>query len=95
MEDYFNHVVNNLGIDEMTILGVLQQMDADKPFKALKRNTLIEGSNLTVANFRKSLTKLEALSMVIVDARNKENLIHITEFGVEALNKNLEGVVEE
>lgn len=90
--DYFLTVVNSLKIDEVTILGFLQDQDADMEFKAIKRGYLFEISKLTEANFRKTLNRLEALQFVKISVGGKEHHVYISPFGKEALSISVEGV---
>lgn len=94
MHNYFNHIIENLTIDDLKVLGILSDEDATARFKALKRNYLSEVSNLTQAELRRIIYRLEALDFISVERIGKEHKFYLTNCGQMALNISLNGVVE-
>lgn len=85
VNEYFDHIIKHLTIEEMVILAVLNDMDATAAFKAMKRTEVLEQSKLTIAHFRKSIGKLLSTCLVNVVAGGKEQKVFLSEYGIEAL----------
>lgn len=94
MDFYFEEVVSQLHVEDLSILAQLQQNDADAKFKAIKNKHLMELTELSEFKYKKSLERLKALQFVdcVHDEQNKK--IFITRYGIEALQKSLKGVIE-
>lgn len=92
-ENYFQHIVSRLTLDEMDILGVLTDHDATATFKAMRKKEVYEKSGLTEANFRKVIYRLDAINFLETVTGNKEHLYYITNLGLMAVSQSLEGVV--
>ncbi|WEG18523.1 hypothetical protein PQ478_08575 [Alkalihalophilus pseudofirmus] len=90
--DYFEAIVGGLTIEELSCLGLLQEEDANAPFKAIPQKTLREELNLTTANFRRVILSLEAKQLIKVMRDRMKHNIYITHYGVDALTLSLEGV---
>lgn len=93
MESYFKHIISRLTFNEISILGILADNDATASFKALKKKTLYKESNLTEANFRKYIYRLDAINFIEAVTGNKEHMYYITNFGLDAIDQSLQGVV--
>jgi RIO-like serine/threonine protein kinase len=91
MEQYFDDIVNNLTIDEMTILGILYSNEANAAFKATRKEHLQKDSELTEAKFRKSIQRLDAIKFIDISTLNKEYRYFITSYGHQAVVKNMGG----
>lgn len=83
--NYFQVIVNNLSIDDLNILGILHDKNANVKFKALKKKELKEISELTDSNYRKTLYRLEIAQFIKIVTGEKDHKIFITEMGNEAL----------
>ena len=92
-EQYFQHVVSRLNLDEMNVLGILTDDDATATFKSMKKKELYERSGLSEANFRKIIYRLDAISFVETVTGSKEHMYYVTNFGLMAINQSLDGVV--
>jgi hypothetical protein len=57
VKEYFELIIRKLTIDEMAVLGILLDKDATAAFKSIKRNDLFQLSQLSIANFRKTMEK--------------------------------------
>jgi RIO-like serine/threonine protein kinase len=90
MENYTEHIISSLTANDMKILAVLETLEANATFKSVTRHMLRERSELTDFKFRKALNRLEALKFIAVSKEGKAHRVYVTEFGEEALNKNLE-----
>lgn len=84
MEDYFNLITSQLTAEEMNILTILARNGVTAVFKAMRRSELLEKSNLSEANFRKTLNKLQATYFVEINTTSKESKIYLTMFGQQA-----------
>lgn len=91
MNSYFDYIVSKLDLNELKILGILYDNNAITTYKAMLKKNVIEESGLTEAKFRKSLTKLEANCFVEIVTGSKSHKIYLTDYGVSALSKSLEG----
>lgn len=85
VNEYFDHIVKHLTIEEMSILAVLYDMDATAAFKAMKRTDILEQSKLSIARFRKTIGKLVSTCLVDVVTGAKEQKVFLTQYGIEAL----------
>lgn len=90
MESYFHHIVSKLSYDEMSVLGYLSDNLADAMFKSIKKKDVQNEINLSTANFRKALYRLEANRFIEINSNSKEHRLFITEFGQLALNEQLQ-----
>ena len=91
MDSYFEEIVSELTYDEMVILGLLSDQNANSVFKSIKKKSVQEQTNLTDANIRKSILRLEAKRFIEINSSSKEYRLYITEYGQLALNKQLQG----
>lgn len=91
MSDYFEHIIRQLTIEEMAILGILIDRDATAAFKSMKRSDVYERSDMSLANFRKTIGKLSATCLIDVVTGSKEHKMFLTSYGQQALEKSLEG----
>lgn len=90
MDQYFRDVVSSLTIEDIMILGILQDQDAISKQKSIKTTTILKISESTEAKFRKSMDRLTALQFVISNKDYKEHGLFISEYGVNALKNILE-----
>lgn len=90
--DYFNAIVKSLRLEELEILAVLSEKDADVPFKAIKNSELIKLVNLTKFKHSKVLNRLQAMQFIDEIKNERASKVFITPFGVKALQKSLKGV---
>lgn len=89
MSDYFSHIVKRLSFDDMNVLSILFDKDAVAKFKAVKKSEVFNSSELTEANFRKVVYRLDAINFLETVVGNKEHRYFITNFGVKAINDSL------
>lgn len=90
MGNYFDHIISKLTINDMSILGVLADNQANVAFKAMRKKDVFDQLKMSEANFRKSLYRLEANQFIEVDTVDREHKLYITEYGQIALNQSLE-----
>lgn len=95
MESYLDEISESLSINELSILGLLRDNNADAKFKSMKRSKLMEISNLSIADFRKVINRLESTLFIVIVTGQKEHKIFITEFGQYALSKSLAKIDKE
>lgn len=88
MMDYFQTVVSDLTIEDLTVLGILHDNEATSNFKSLKYQKVIDLSNLTKAKFYKTIHRLTANKLIETIA-GREYQMYITNFGILALEKSL------
>jgi transcription initiation factor IIE alpha subunit len=91
-DDYFKSVVSSLTIDDMKILGILYDHEADAGFKALLNADVCSSSGLSEATYRRIIYRLEANKFIEIINVKKQNAIYITKFGISAVLKSVEGV---
>ncbi|WP_299831288.1 hypothetical protein [uncultured Metabacillus sp.] len=89
MNDYFSYILSNLSLNELSVLGILSDNQANLVFKSMKKKTIQDLSQLSTAKFRKSLDRLEANRFIEIVTNEKEHKIYITEYGQIALNQSL------
>ncbi len=89
MNNYFPYIISKLTIDDMTILGILSDQQANAVFKSVKKRDVLKKASLSEANFRKSTYRLEANGFIEIVKTDREHKIYITEFGQIALNESL------
>lgn len=92
MHEYFDHVVESLNIDDISVLGILADNDATAKFKAMRKKDVFSRSGLTEAKYRKVLHRLDALNFIEVVIGGKEHKFYINDFGLFAIEKSLEDV---
>lgn len=91
-EDYFDHVVSSLTFEDMQLLGTLYAQEATASFKSLKTSTVQELTGLTEATYRRTVSRLLANRFIEIIPVKKQNSVYITQYGIAALMKNVEGV---
>lgn len=89
MDNYFYEIVNSLSIDDLRILGILNDNEAEIKFKAITKGNVFEESKLSAAKFRKSLYRLEIAKFIEIIKDQKEHSIIITQIGEKALFTSL------
>lgn len=89
MDNYFAEILSSLSHDDLKILGILNDEEANLKFKAIKKKTVGDISDLTEANFRKAIYRLEAIKFINVVTGQKEHKLFITDFGQRALFESL------
>lgn len=94
-ENYFLHIVNRLTIDDISVLGVLIDNKATAPFKAMKKKELSEVADISEANLRKTIYRLDVANFVETVTGIREHKLYVTDLGVLAIEKSLEGEMEE
>lgn len=90
--DYFKSVVSSLTVDDMNILEILYTKEADAAFKALLNSDVLTHSRLSEATYRRIIYRLEANKFVEIINVKKQNAMYITQYGIEAIIKSVEGV---
>lgn len=81
MEEYFRKIVSNLILEDMLVLGYLDDKGLDTAYKAVKRSEIQEETNLTQSLLRKVIYKLESTNLIEIDVKSKEHKIYITNYG--------------
>lgn len=92
MESYFKDVVSSLTIDDMKILGVLYDKEADVGFKAIVNSEVVTASGLSEATYRRIVYRLVANKFIEIINVKKQNALYITQYGVNAILQSVEGV---
>lgn len=90
MSSYFDYISSKLTLDEMLILGYLNDKQANTAFKSVKRKQILEEIKLTMSRFRNALLKLDASGFIETVTGTKEHRIYVTEYGQMALSKQLQ-----
>lgn len=94
LREYFEQIVQQLSIEEIAVLGILLDQDATAAFKAIRRQEVMQSSDLSLAQFRKTMEKLTATYLINVVTGGKEHKVYLTSYGTKALEKSLEEVNE-
>lgn len=92
MEGYLHFIVSKLTIEELSILGILNDKDATAAFKAIRRSLLFKESKLSTATFRKTVDKLTATQFLKIVTGGKEGKLYLSYYGQKALQQSLEEV---
>jgi predicted MarR family transcription regulator len=92
LENYFEHIMKSLTIEDVGILHILLEEDATAKVKSLRNVSLYERSQTTEAKYRKILNRLIATSFIETNTDYKEHSIFITEFGINAFEQTLENM---
>ena len=93
-DGYFEHIVTRLKIDDIALLAKLFDEDATVPFKAMSKKTLIDNLDISEANLRKTIYRLEAVDFVSAVTGTKEHKLYITDFGKLAIQEQFEEELE-
>jgi predicted transcriptional regulator len=89
--DYFDYVVNRMDIDELSVLGILFDNEATVVFKAIPGKDIMGMANLSKSKFYRLLNRLSSAGFVECSKGLNYSKIYLTQYGVEALEKSLEG----
>lgn len=92
MTNYFQEVTKSLTLNDMNVLAVLYDSEANASYKAMKNVELLEKTRLSEANYRKIIYRLAANKFVEIVNHQKFKTIYITTFGIEAIHTVLKGV---
>lgn len=92
MERYFNYVISSLSINDMYVLGTLQENDATAGFKAMPNNQIVVNVKLTESIYRRTINRLCANKLIETISVEKQNYFYLSEYGIAALSKSMEGV---
>jgi predicted transcriptional regulator len=95
VKEYFDHIIRQLAIEEVSVLGILLDRDATAAFKSVRRSQLYENSDMSLATFRKTIDKLKSTSFIEVVTTRKEHKVYLTSYGLLALEKSLKEVKAE
>jgi predicted transcriptional regulator len=90
--DYFDYIIKQLSIDEVSVLGILKDQDATAAFKSVRKSKLHVSSKMTLATFRKTIEKLKATRLIDVVTARKEHKVYLTSYGSKALETLLKEV---
>jgi hypothetical protein len=93
-DNYFDHIVNRLRLDDIGMLAKLFDEDATVPFKAMSKKTILEELKISEANLRKTIYRLEAVDFVQAVTGIKEHKIYITELGALAIQEQFKEELE-
>lgn len=87
MNEYFQTVVSRIKSEDITLLNILAKEGSIAAYKAIPRSRLMDLSELSDANFRKVLQKLQALCFIEIENSAKESEIYLTAYGQQAHGK--------
>lgn len=90
--DYFNDVVGSLTIDDMKVLGLLYDKEANAAYKAIVNSEVITHSELSEATYRRIVYRLAANKFVEIINVKKQSALYITQYGIAAVLQSVEGV---
>jgi hypothetical protein len=88
-ERYFQDVVNELGIEELHLLGFLYDNEATVGFKALKKEVVMQQANLSEAVYRRIIGRLSIAKFIESVNQSKHSALFVSEYGVAAIQKSL------
>jgi hypothetical protein len=92
MQDYFQHVANSLTHDDMKVLAILMDNEANAGFKAMKNADVLPATQLSEATYRRIIYRLSANKFVEIVTQQKMHMLYITEFGMNAIRTTVNGV---
>lgn len=92
MVNYFHSIVKSTSLDELQILGLLNDQDATETFKAISKREVMELLNFKRTKAQTLFSILESKNFItVVRDANMHKLI-INEFGQVALEESIKGV---
>jgi hypothetical protein len=86
MEQYWQHIIDSLTVDDANILGILLDSDSTTRIKAMQNANLCDKSELSEARYRKVVAKLIALKFIDVANDKKQYSYFINDYGQQALH---------
>jgi predicted transcriptional regulator len=87
MDQYFKSVLESLSNEDVSMLKLLNELQANAKFKAIKKKYVFELSGLTEATFRKVVYRLVAVQFIEPVYGGKEHKLVLTPFGEKALEQ--------
>ncbi|WP_099301850.1 hypothetical protein [Bacillus sp. Marseille-P3800] len=90
MELFFKSVANLTSNEELRILALLYEREADSIFKSISRKKIQDGLSFKEASLRKCLLLLQGKQFIQSNHHTKEIKYFISEFGIQALTYSLE-----
>lgn len=85
MDSYFTLLVNRLTLDDIEVLNTLIKHESTNRFSARTKKEILEMSELSEARFRKTISRLDANYFIDICTGNKDHLLYITEYGIQAI----------
>lgn len=85
MDNYFTSVIGHLSLEEIELLNLLTSSESTNRYSAQTKKELLQKSKLTEANFRKIMTRLEAMNLIEIVTGNKDHLVFVNEYGQNAI----------
>lgn len=86
MDSYFTSIVNRLTLDDIQVLNTLSKQESTNRFSARTKKEILDKSELSEAMFRKCINRLDAIHFIEICTGNKEHLVYITDYGLQAIN---------
>lgn len=83
---YFEHVVENMDSQEIQVLQIHSNENANAKYRSMHNTKLMIKSGLTEARFRTIITRLNAFRFVDVNTSYKVHSVIINRYGQKALN---------
>lgn len=83
--NYFEQVISRLSLEEIEILNSLTSQESLSRYTARSKQDLMEKTNLSETLVRKIISRLEAMCFVEVSTGNRRHLVHVTDYGLNAI----------
>mgnify|MGYP001156521968 FL=1 len=91
MEQHFTSLVERLTLEEIELLNYLINKEATTRFSGRTKQEIMSELNFSEPTIRKIICRLEAMNFIEVVAGNRKHLIHINQYGLQAIQKLYEG----
>ena len=83
--EHFQSLVDGLSLNDIEILNVLSSKESLSKYSGRTKKEVYESTQMTNSLFRKCILRLEAMKFIAIVPGSREHLLHITEFGQEAI----------
>lgn len=87
MDYYFQCIIENLSIDDFSILAILYDEGVNMSFKAISNKSIIEKLEMSKNKYFNHLAKLENNQFIQFAEGSRKSKIYLTQFGIMAIQK--------
>lgn len=85
MDNYFEYVLENITLQDLTLLKILNENGALSKFRAITLFSLKEKSEMSEAIFRKVFNSLSCMRFIETDKGSKDHRVYMSSYGKEVL----------
>jgi hypothetical protein len=89
MQQYFEAVCDSLTFEDINLLSILYDNDANAAFKSMKLKDVLHRTGYTESVFRRVMYRLNGGMLIDAVQSNKALGLYLTQFGSQALTKSM------